>query len=153
MVSKEGISDTEDLADSVPWDLDPAGLPVTQTGRIGLGYRPEPGTFFGVYVGHCQGEDPLSGPECAMMGAFDGQRQDKGSWAWAWIWVIGNEWEVDKRRLSWGLRRLAALQALGQPRAQVLWLLNWQSLRSQGRSPSRQKYRWDSDSSDCRSKR
>ena len=100
MVSKEGISETEDLADSVPWDLDPAGLPVTQTGRIGLGYCPEPGTFFGVYVGRCQGEDPLSGPECAVMGALDGWRQDKGSQAWAWIRVIGNEWEVDKRRLS-----------------------------------------------------
>lgn len=57
----------------------------------------------------CQGEDPLSGPERAMMGALGGQRQDKGSRAWAWIWVIGNEWKADKRRLSGGLRRLAAL--------------------------------------------
>lgn len=31
-------------------------------------------------------EDPLSGPERAMMGALGGQRQDKGSRAWAWIW-------------------------------------------------------------------
>lgn len=124
---------------------------MTRTGRIGLGYCPEPGTFFGVYVDRCQGEDPLSGPERAVMGALGGWRQDKGSRAW--IQVIGNEWEVDKRRLSGGLRRLAALQARGQPRAQVLRLLNWQSLRIQGRSPSQQKYRWDSDSSDCRSKR
>ena len=51
---------------------------MTQTGRIGLGYCPESGTFFGVYVDRCQGEDPLSGPEYAMMGALGGWRQDKG---------------------------------------------------------------------------
>lgn len=85
------------------------------------------------------------------MGYSGRWRQDRGPRIW--IRIVRSQWEVDEEGSSVGPQRASWLANTGLgPKPRDLCLPNWQFLRSQGRTLSQQRYRWDSYNSGCRSK-